>query len=69
MLFVAATRTEGFLFLGLIKPIVPFIALILMLAGCQALTGETVGESVDDTGITTRDKAGLAADKGSSLTR
>lgn len=45
------------------------IALVLMLGGCQALTGATIHESVDDTGITTRVKAALAADKGSSLTR
>ncbi len=53
----------------LIKPILPLLALLMILAGCQAMTGETVGETVDDTGITTRVKAALAADKGSSLTR
>lgn len=53
----------------LIKPILPLIALVLMLAGCQSLTGATLGENIDDTGITTRVKAALAADKGSSLTR
>jgi len=40
-----------------------------MLGGCQVLSGATVHESVDDTKITTRVKAALAADKGSSLTR
>ena len=53
----------------LIIPILPLLALLMILAGCQAMTGETVGETVDDTGITTRVKAALAADKGSSLTR
>jgi len=51
------------------KPILPLLALLMILAGCQSMTGETVGETVDDTGITTRVKAALAADKGSSLTR
>lgn len=53
----------------LIKSILPLFALVLMLAGCQALTGSTVGENIDDTGITTRVKAALAADKGATLTR
>lgn len=39
------------------------------LAGCQALTGSTLGENIDDTGITTRVKAALASDKGATLTR
>ena len=44
-------------------------ALILMLGGCQAITGETLGEHIDDTTITTTVKTRLAADKGASLTR
>ena len=51
------------------KPIMPLLALLMILVGCQSMTGETVGETVDDTGITTRVKAALAADKGSSLAR
>lgn len=39
------------------------------LTGCQALTGETLGQNIDDTTITTTVKAKLAADKGSSVTR
>jgi len=53
----------------LIKPILPLIALVLMLAGCQALTGDTLGQNIDDTTITTAVKGKLAADKGSSVTR
>jgi hypothetical protein len=30
----------------LIKPLVPMIALVLMLAGCQALTGDTLGQNI-----------------------
>lgn len=39
------------------------------LAGCQAMTGETLGENIDDTTITTTVKAKLAAEKGTTLTR
>jgi hyperosmotically inducible protein len=39
------------------------------LNGCQAMTGETMGENIDDTTITTTVKAKLAAEKGSTLTR
>ncbi len=52
-----------------LKPILPLVVLFLVLAGCQSLTGSTVGENIDDTGITTRVKAALAADKGATLTR
>jgi hyperosmotically inducible periplasmic protein len=54
---------------NLIKPILPLLALVLMLAGCQAVTGETLGQNIDDTTITTTVKAKLAAEKGSTLTR
>ena len=52
-----------------IKKIFPAIALMLLLTGCQALTGETLGENIDDTTITTTVKAKLAAEKGITLTR
>jgi osmotically-inducible protein OsmY len=45
------------------------IALTLALSGCQALTGETLGEHIDDTTITTTVKAKLAQEKGATLTR
>jgi osmotically-inducible protein OsmY len=38
-------------------------------SGCQALTGETLGEHIDDTTITTTVKTKLAAEKGTTLTR
>lgn len=38
-------------------------------AGCKALTGETLGENIDDTNITTAVKAKLAAESGVTLTR
>ena len=52
-----------------ITKIFPAIALMLLLVGCQALTGETLGENIDDTTITTTVKAKLAAEKGTTLTR
>jgi hyperosmotically inducible periplasmic protein len=39
------------------------------LGGCQSITGQTLGENIDDTTITTTVKAKLAAEKGSTLTR
>ena len=52
-----------------IGSIVAVFSLIVMLGGCRAITGETLGEHIDDTTITTSVKTKLAADKGSSLTR
>jgi osmotically-inducible protein OsmY len=45
------------------------LPLLVVLVGCQAMTGETLGEHVDDTTITTTVKAKLAAEKGTTLTR
>jgi hyperosmotically inducible periplasmic protein len=45
------------------------VALAWVLSGCQALTGETLGQNIDDTTITTQVKAKLAGDKASSVTR
>ena len=39
------------------------------ISGCQTLTGETLGEHIDDTTITTTVKTKLAAEKGTTLTR
>ena len=52
-----------------IKKMFPAIALMFLLTGCQAMTGETMGENIDDTTITTTVKAKLAAEKGTTLTR
>ena len=53
----------------ILKSILPAIALMLLLNGCQTITGETLGENVDDTTITTSVKTRLAQEKGSTLTR
>jgi osmotically-inducible protein OsmY len=42
---------------------------VFSLAGCQAMTGKTAGQNVDDAALTTAVKTKLAADKLSSLTR
>jgi osmotically-inducible protein OsmY len=42
---------------------------ISVLAGCQAMTGKTAGQTVDDAGITTAVKAKLAGEKAATLTR
>ena len=47
----------------------PMLALVWLLSGCQALTGDTLGQNIDDTTITTQVKAKLAAEKGTTLTR
>lgn len=49
--------------------ILPVLALAWVLSGCQAMTGQTLGENIDDTTITTTVKTKLAAEKGSTLTR
>lgn len=43
--------------------------LVVLLAGCTSLTGETARENLDDAAITTAVKAKLAAEKASTLTR
>lgn len=46
------------------------MALLLgILAGCQAMTGETAGQNIDDTTLTASVKTALARDKLGNLTR
>ena len=45
------------------------LAIILFLNGCQAMTGQTMGESMDDSVITSSVKTHLASDKLVTLTR
>ena len=45
------------------------LLLALQLSACTTLTGETLGQNVDDTTITTTVKSKLALEKGTSLTR
>ena len=43
--------------------------LTLVFAGCQALTGETLGQNIDDANLTAAVKTQLASEKISTLTR
>jgi hyperosmotically inducible periplasmic protein len=45
------------------------LAIVMLLAACQSTTGRTLGENIDDAGITTTVKAKLAAEKIATLTR
>ena len=45
------------------------LGVVLLLAACQSTTGRTLGENIDDAGITTKVKAKLAAEQISTVTR
>jgi hyperosmotically inducible periplasmic protein len=45
------------------------LAVMMVLAACQSTTGKTLGENIDDAGITAAVKAKLAGEKISTLTR
>jgi hyperosmotically inducible protein len=51
---------------------IPFIVaawVFLMMPGCQAMTGRTAGENIDDATITASVNTTLVADKASNFTR
>ena len=52
-----------------LRSMMVFLVLLGFLAGCQATTGRTAGENVDDTTLTTSVKTALAKDKLGTLTR
>ena len=52
-----------------LRSIMVSLVLLGLFAGCQATTGRTAGENIDDTTLTTSVKTALAKDKVSSLTR
>jgi len=45
------------------------VAIMMLLAACSSMTGKTLGENIDDAGITTAVKAKLAGEKISTVTR
>ena len=51
------------------KTLTVTLALLFLMTGCQALTGQTMGEGIDDSYITSAVKTKLASDKLVSLTR
>jgi hypothetical protein len=69
LLIETERRTGERDYLRTLRSILYVVALLFVLAGCQALTGETLGEQIDDTTITTTVKAKLAQEKGTTLTR
>jgi len=54
-----------------LKPILisTALALLLSVAGCTSMTGQTAGQYVDDSTITTSVKAKLVGDKAANFTR
>jgi hyperosmotically inducible protein len=54
---------------GKIHKLVAAIIVSLTLGGCQAITGRTAGQNLDDTNVTAAVKAQLGQDKLSTLTR
>ena len=44
-------------------------AFLLLIGGCQAMTGETAGQNIDDGTLTTSVKTSLAGEKLNTLTR
>ncbi len=45
------------------------VAIMMVLAACTSMTGKTLGENIDDAGITSQVKAKLAGEKISTVTR
>jgi osmotically-inducible protein OsmY len=45
------------------------LVLVPLVFGCQAMTGKTAGQNIDDAGITTAVKSKLAAENVATLTR
>lgn len=52
-----------------IKRLAGTLVVLFVMTGCQAMTGQTAGEIVDDSYITSAVKTNLATDKLVSLTR
>jgi osmotically-inducible protein OsmY len=51
------------------KTVTVTAAFLLLITGCQAMTGETMGQNIDDGTLTTYVKTQLASDKLVTLTR
>ena len=52
-----------------IEKLTAVLVLVFMIGGCEAITGRTVGQNIDDSNTTAAVKTQLARDKASSLTR
>jgi hyperosmotically inducible periplasmic protein len=51
------------------KRLTVMAAFLLLITGCQAMTGETAGQNIDDGTLTTYVKSALAGEKLNTLTR
>jgi hyperosmotically inducible periplasmic protein len=57
-------------FMRALRMLTAGMLLLIVLSGCQSMTGETLGQNIDDTNITAAVKTKLATgDKASTLTR
>ncbi|MDH3443471.1 MAG: BON domain-containing protein [Deltaproteobacteria bacterium] len=52
-----------------VKSLAGLAIAVCLLVGCQAVTGRTVGQNIDDSNLTAAVKTQLARDKISTLTR
>jgi hyperosmotically inducible protein len=52
-----------------LKTLTVALAFLFLMTGCQVMTGQTLGENVDDTSITTSVKSKLGSDRLVTLTR
>ena len=52
-----------------LKMLTVTLAVLFFLNGCQAMTGETMGQNIDDGAITSSVKTQLASDKLNTLSR
>jgi len=51
------------------KRLTATVAFLLLIAGCQAMTGETAGQNIDDGTLTTYVKTQLAGERLNTLSR
>ena len=51
------------------KRLIGTVAFLLLITGCQAMTGETMGQNIDDGTLTSSVKTQLASDKLVTLSR
>ena len=51
------------------KQLTAAVAFLLLIAGCQAMTGETAGQNIDDGTLTTYVKTALAGERLNTLSR
>ena len=54
---------------GILRTLTVLVLLAAFTAGCQATTGRTAGERIDDAAISTSVRAKLAGDRAANLTR